>query len=439
MFTARKKLADDTRFHSLRRTLSLSFTFLCLTMLLISSLLQVLFNFQKHQEALKGELQLIAKDAANIVGNFVEEKIKILDQAADLNSLISKSDRRELVLGKVMGRNPAFSKLSLLDVQGKEISNFSRLSTLAPNPITTEVKTGILKTVNEDKNFISQVYIDKMTSEPKIILAVPVKDSSSQIEGAFVAELNLKFMWDLVGSIKIGQKGVAYVVDSKGQLIAYKDISRILQGENLAKYEEVSQFLSGNNEEDEKEAVDISTGILGTRVISTYSRLAILDWAVVVERPVGEAFEPVIHQGIVTIVIVLIISVFVVASAMYLSNMITKPIVTLRDCAVKIGEGDLTVQISVTSHDEIGQLSHAFNNMTLKLRESYQHLEQKVQERTSELEDTKEKVEKNLQEVEKLNNLMVGREIRMAELKKEIEAQKIEIDTLKKESEKTNN
>ena len=31
--------------------------------------------------------------------------------------------------------------------------------------------------------------------------------------GITVAEVNLKFIWDVISRIKIGQKGLAYVVD----------------------------------------------------------------------------------------------------------------------------------------------------------------------------------------------------------------------------------
>lgn len=62
---------------------------------------------------------------------------------------------------------------------------------------------------------------------------------------------------------------------------------------------------------------------------------------------------------------------------------------------------DLSRQIEVTSGDEIGQLARAFNEVNAQLAASYAGLEQKVAE------------------TEKLNSLMVGREIRMVEMKEE--------------------
>ena len=48
-----------------------------------------------------------------------------------------------------------------------------------------------------------------------------------------VAELNLKFIWDVVSRIKIGDKGKAYVVDASGLLIADPDIGVVLRKTNL--------------------------------------------------------------------------------------------------------------------------------------------------------------------------------------------------------------
>lgn len=56
---------------------------------------------------------------------------------------------------------------------------------------------------------------------------------------------------------------------------------------------------------------------------------------------------------------------------------------------------------------------------TRELEEMAQGLEKQVQERTKELQD-------RVAELEEMNNLMIGRELRMVELKKEIESLKHE-------------
>jgi len=64
-------------------------------------------------------------------------------------------------------------------------------------------------------------------------MTIAVAGASEQA-GITVAEVNLKFIWDVITRLKIGAKGLAYVVDSGGQLIAHPDISRVLQKTDLS-------------------------------------------------------------------------------------------------------------------------------------------------------------------------------------------------------------
>ena len=50
--------------------------------------------------------------------------------------------------------------------------------------------------------------------------------------GVAVAEVNLKFIWDVVTRIRIGEQGKVYVVDSSGYLVADPDIGLVLQKTN---------------------------------------------------------------------------------------------------------------------------------------------------------------------------------------------------------------
>ncbi|MBU2524339.1 HAMP domain-containing protein, partial [Patescibacteria group bacterium] len=80
-----------------------------------------------------------------------------------------------------------------------------------------------------------------------------------------------------------------------------------------------------------------------------------------------------------------------------------------------IGRGDLTHRIIVNNKGEIGQLSVAFNQMAERLEKLKNELDKKVEERTKELQS-------KMAELEKVNKLMIGREMKMVELKKQIES-----------------
>lgn len=67
-------------------------------------------------------------------------------------------------------------------------------------------------------------------------------------------------------------------------------------------------------------------------------------------------------------------------------NITVRPIGLLTETAAAIAGGDLSQTVSVNSVDEIGTLATTFNAMTSQLRESFSTLEQRVAERTRNLE-----------------------------------------------------
>lgn len=93
--------------------------------------------------------------------------------------------------------------------------------------------------------------------------------------------------------------------------------------------------------------------------------------------------------------------------------MIIKPITEITQAAREITTGNLEKRVQIQSNDEIGDLAKEFNNMADNLEHSYKTLEEKVREKTVELE-------KNIKDLERFNNTMIGRELKMIELKKTV-------------------
>jgi nitrate/nitrite-specific signal transduction histidine kinase len=111
------------------------------------------------------------------------------------------------------------------------------------------------------------------------------------------------------------------------------------------------------------------------------------------------SFVTVIIAIFISIVLILFFS-FVIASA------ITKPITKLENYAKNIESTDILEVINTQSKDEVGSLAKSFGNMVLQLRKSKTDVEETVKERTKDLE--------------KLNQYLTGRELKMIELKEEI-------------------
>lgn len=398
---------------SLTVTLTIAFWVLCQAVLIIAISSEMYFEFQNQQKSTVSEQQLIAQNAAKTVSGFVQEQFSVLEIAGRLTSPIEASlEGQEQILGNILGFRPAFRQLILLNKENQELTRVSRISKQAAGELAEQLKDDILSQTKEGKKYVSPVYINEITSEPMIILAVPATNALGDFQGTLVAETNLKFMWDLVDGIKIGVKGAAYVVDRQGNLIAFGDVSRVLKGDNLANLREVSEFI--NNEELVARA-DISKGIQGTNVISTFVPLGTPDWAVVVELPITEAYQAIIQLLIFSVFILILSFILALVAGLFLSKKITRPIINLRDAAREISKGKLDTKIEIKSRNEIGELAVDFNTMavrlsayTQQLKDYAKELENRVAARTAELDKkVKELVETNA-ELGKAESAMVN-------------------------------
>jgi len=98
-----------------------------------------------------------------------------------------------------------------------------------------------------------------------------------------------------------------------------------------------------------------------------------------------EAFAPVEKLKNRVIVLIFFCIIIVIAIGVSFANRITQPILQLAQGAKSIASGNLDHRISVVSQNEVGILAGEFNQMAAKLKESYSNLEQKIEERTSQL------------------------------------------------------
>ncbi len=99
-----------------------------------------------------------------------------------------------------------------------------------------------------------------------------------------------------------------------------------------------------------------------------------------------------------------ILLLFLVALFFFFNQFIARPLVILKEAAVRIASLDFsttttTTTTTVSRKDEIGMLSRAFNTMVVKLKESYQGLETKVKERTSQLDSVNQQLKASNQQL----------------------------------------
>src|SRR5262249_50798698 len=230
------------------------------------------------------------------------------------------------------------------------------------------------------KHYYGPLYF-RRESEPYMTLAIA---GACRECGVVVAEVNLKFIWDVVSQIKVGSRGKAYVVDANGRLIAHPDINPVLRNTDLSHQTQVMDAREAGSVAGWEEQV--VTDIQGERVLAAYSPVASFGWLLFVELPVVEAYAP-IYASLVRAGVLLIAALsLAVLAGTFLARRMVVPIRALRDGAARIGSGDLNQRITIKTGDELEALGDQFNSMAAKLQDSHATLERKVEERTQQLE-----------------------------------------------------
>jgi GAF domain-containing protein/HAMP domain-containing protein len=368
---------------SLATTLAIAFVVLSVVTLVLASGLQIWVNFQTQQDLVSAELGIVALGAAQEVSGFIEQAYGVMDSAAQaVSPFAGMAETQRLLLESLLSLDPAFREVALVDKQGQEVNKLSRLTVITEDDLVDRGGSDLFASVSQNQRYVSSVYIDEVTSEPLVTVAIPINNAFGEFEGALVAEVNLKFMWDLVDSLRIGEEGLAYVVDEQGNLIAFGDASRVLRGENLGALAEVAKFTSGLPTLAQEREAEVSTGINGSSVLATHIPLGEPNWAVVVELPVVEAYQAAILSVGLSVGIVLIMAVLAGIAGVLVARRLSAPLLNLTATANRIAEGEMALQAEYKGPAEVLSLAAAFNSMTAQLREFIGTLEQRVADRT---------------------------------------------------------
>ncbi len=369
---------------SLAATLTASFVTLSIVVLLISSSIQIYSNVRTQQALIAAQQQVVAHQAGDVVAAFFERRFAVLETAAKAGNLVYASGIPKNLLGRLLGMDPAIRQAALLDWRGREMAAVSRVSQTVYGSLVQRAGSDVLSRVQEEGRYISPVYVDEVTHEPMVVLAVPTTNLFGEFQGVLMAEVNLTFLWELISRLRVGETGWAYVVDRQGNLLAFRDISRVLRGENVSGINKVAEFVRTGRADES--AGKISRGITGDMVISTYIPMETPDWAVVTELPIVEAYRPAFRSLITASLFVVAIATLAGAAGGYLARRLSAPLRSLTAVAERIAGGELQRQAVREGPAETVRLADAFNYMTAQLRELIGTLEQRVADRTRNLQ-----------------------------------------------------
>ncbi|MCG2625784.1 ATP-binding protein [Bradyrhizobium sp. WYCCWR 13023] len=351
--------------------------------LAINTGFDVWFSYREQKLLLAATQREQAASAAIQIGQFIGQIENQIRWLARLPPELSTNEDERLNAIRLLRLSPAIAELTELDAQGREQVHVSRRVADRVGSKIDRSSLAAFRGANESRAYYGPVYFFADT-EPFMTIALR---GTGREPNVVIAEVNLRFIWDLVAGIRVGNTGKAYVVDRLGVLIAHPDLWPALRRSDLSGQPDVRAALDGVGP---PSGGLIKEDLSGQRVLSTYATVPSLGWLVFVELPLSEAYAPIYASiGRSTFLLIVLLAVAALVS-LWLSRRMTVPIQMLTQGARRIGSGDLEQRLAIKTGDELEALGNQFNRMAAHLRESYATLERKVIERTSELEKARD-------------------------------------------------
>ena len=355
--------------------------------MITSGLLEIYFRYyetQEHVLLMQGEA---AKVAVSKIAEYVLE-VESHMKATTLGLGQGFGDRElapryRFELLKLLRVAPAITEVAALDAQGAARLQVSRFRAIVPGDETDYSRAPGFLQARQGVTSFGQVYFVR-DSEPYMAIAVPIEKFPGSVVGVLRAEVNLRYIWEIVRDIKVGKAGYAYIVARSGDIIAHPDIGLVLQRKKSDHLQQVKAALRPAPGIQQPESM-VTQSLNGDRVLSSYVFLPSLDWAVIIERPLEEAYQPLYASLFRTSTLLLIGFGIALLATVYVAGRVVRPLHRLRLGVARIAKGDMDFRLQIKTGDEIESLAEEFNKMAAALQEAYASLEDKVRERTHEL------------------------------------------------------
>lgn len=318
------------------------------------------FGYRENRQALLRLQHEQAQTAAVKIGDFIQSIVGQLRWTTQLRWAGDTIDQRRLDAFRLLHQVPAVTELSQVDPTGHEQLRVSRLAMDVVGSNTDFSRDDKFTQAVKEGAYYGPVYF-RRGSEPYMTIATsgPRRDG-----GVGIAEVNLKFIWDLVSQIKVGERGYAFVVDKDGRLIAHPDISLVLRNVDLSKLDQVRAAQT------ETASIGlVSANTQGHNVLSAYAPIPPLGWFMFVELPLEEAFAPLYASMKRSLLLLVVGLALAIVAAVLMARKMVVPIRALQAGVARIAEGELGHQVDIRTGDEIEALADRVNAMSIDLRE----------------------------------------------------------------------
>lgn len=328
-------------------------------------------------ESKERELELESEVAVQQLAGFFDRYVKMTNELA-VNPQI-----RELLIATTAGQNltqmegyPTVFD-NLLSIQQTDAENVlaTWIADVDANMVTQSDKFTSGEgweitqrvwyvSIQTKQTILTAPYVDASTGQMILSAVAPVFDYSGNAIGVAGMDISMAHIIEIMPEYKVGKNGYVMLLSGDGTIIYHPD-SKLMQ-KNIADIDISEQvieavqngtegFVNYKFDGNKKYGCIMTAGDTGYLVISNMSS--------------GEYFSE-INTVIGVLLGVFIVGMMAIVLVMKKTAVqIVKPVTKLNETAQKLAEGDLDVEIEVTSEDEIGELGKSIGATVARLKE----------------------------------------------------------------------
>jgi hypothetical protein len=238
-------------------------------------------NGQADIRALRSQILLMqAEGIADKLSQFIKESQNQVGWTLQMPFSKDTVDARRFDALRLLRQVPAITEFAQLDAEGKERLKVSRLAMDVVDSGTDYSNEAKFTESKNKKIYYGPVYM-RRASEPYMTVGMAGHRWDA---GVVLVELNLKPMWEIVQRTKVGDRGVAYVVDAQGRIIAHPDFDVAKSLPDVTTLAQVQEARTTTAMGSARTARDMND----REVVATYARVAGAGWLVFVELPIEE-------------------------------------------------------------------------------------------------------------------------------------------------------
>jgi signal transduction histidine kinase/CheY-like chemotaxis protein len=392
---ARAPAPGQSSIHGLRWYISVGFLMVGVGPLIFFGAQRISALFTTQNESIQQKHEPMAQSLTQAIYGYLLDQTSALQSTASqlesgndasiarLNDPTFNPSRLNQELAAAHSAQPALLQLYVGNLAGKAVA--------AEPPAGVGVDYSEWNYVKEVLNprRVGPTYSDVVrtrgdASVAAVVIAVPIVDAQRNLKGFLAGTVDLSEVQRLSRYSQIGVSGQAVVVDRRGRVIAHPRDDWRLAAKDLSSEAIFQQALA------EEAGVSWYTDLDGNLPRAAgFATVPVVGWKVWVSQSVAELRSELSPLILSTMEWLLIAIVLALVLGFLAGAWITRPVDELTRAATRIAQGDFVTPMRVRERfaaRELLALAHAFNQMARQLSGAYQTLEEKVSQRTSELQ-----------------------------------------------------